>query len=70
MRLLILGFLVFSSPVMLAMAEQDLTRRPDRNIILFITDDQSTTLGCYGDPVAVTPHLDRLAHDHRAEEFA
>ena len=61
--LLILAFLVFSSPAIHAMAEQDLTRRPERNIILFITDDQSTTLGCYGDPVAVTPHLDRLARD-------
>lgn len=35
----------------------------ERNVVLIITDDQSPTLGCYGDPVAVTPHLDRLAED-------
>ncbi len=32
------------------------------NFILFITDDISAEdLGCYGDPVAKTPHLDRMA---------
>lgn len=35
----------------------------ERNIILFVTDDESPTLGCYGDPVAVTPHIDLLAKD-------
>lgn len=35
----------------------------EKNIIFIITDDQSPTLGCYGDPVAVTPHLDALAKD-------
>ncbi|MBN1854343.1 MAG: sulfatase [Pirellulales bacterium] len=35
----------------------------ERNIIFFITDDESPTLGCYGDPVAVTPHIDALAKD-------
>ena len=34
-----------------------------RNIVLFVTDDESPTLGCYGDPVAKTPHLDALAAD-------
>lgn len=34
-----------------------------RNVVLFITDDQSPTVGCYGDPVARTPHMDRLAAD-------
>jgi N-sulfoglucosamine sulfohydrolase len=33
------------------------------NIVLFVTDDQSPTLGCYGDPIAKTPHVDRLAAD-------
>ena len=33
----------------------------ERNIIFFITDDESPTLGCYGDRTAVTPHIDTLA---------
>ncbi len=35
----------------------------ERNIVLFITDDQSPTMGCYGDDAAQTPNLDRLAAD-------
>ncbi len=35
----------------------------DRNIIFFVTDDESPTLGCYGDPVAKTPNIDSLAAD-------
>lgn len=35
----------------------------ERNILLIVTDDQSQTLGCYGDPVAATPALDRLAQE-------
>lgn len=35
----------------------------ERNIIFFITDDESPTLGCYGDPIAVSPAVDSLAAD-------
>jgi N-sulfoglucosamine sulfohydrolase len=35
----------------------------EMNIIFFITDDESPTLGCYGDQIAVTPHVDTLAQD-------
>ena len=35
----------------------------EKNIIFFITDDESPTLGCYGDPIAVTPNIDALAGD-------
>lgn len=35
----------------------------ERNIIFFITDDESPTLGCYGDPVARTPAIDQIAAD-------
>ena len=35
----------------------------DRNILLFITDDESPTLGCYRDSVAVTPGIDAVAAD-------
>jgi len=35
----------------------------EKNIIFFITDNESPTLGCYGDEVARTPHIDALAAD-------
>jgi N-sulfoglucosamine sulfohydrolase len=35
----------------------------EKNVIFFITDDESPTLGCYGDPVAVTPAIDAIARD-------
>ena len=35
----------------------------ERNIVLVVTDDEGQTLGCYGDPVAVTPSIDELARD-------
>lgn len=35
----------------------------ERNIVLIVTDDESPTLGCYGDPIAVTPAIDALAAD-------
>ena len=35
----------------------------EKNIIFFITDDESPTLGCYGDRIAKTPAIDALAKD-------
>ena len=35
----------------------------ERNVIFIITDDESPTLGCYGDKVAVTPSIDAIAKD-------
>ncbi len=35
----------------------------ERNIVFFITDDESPTLGCYGDRVAKTPAIDAVAAD-------
>ena len=32
-----------------------------RNVLFVAADDLACTLGCYGDPAAKTPHLDRLA---------
>lgn len=31
------------------------------NVLLLVADDLAVRLGCYGDPLACTPHLDRLA---------
>src|SRR5688572_8382533 len=33
----------------------------DRNVVLMIADDLGRELGCYGDSVAKTPNIDRLA---------
>jgi hypothetical protein len=33
------------------------------NILRVTSEDNSPYLGCYGDPLAQTPHLDRLAED-------
>ncbi|MEM6472663.1 MAG: sulfatase [Planctomycetota bacterium] len=35
----------------------------ERNVIFVITDDQSPTLGCYGDTVAHSPAIDAIAAD-------
>ncbi len=38
-----------------------LTAATKPNILFIAADDLSCALGCYGDPIAQTPHLDRLA---------
>ncbi|RCS54919.1 heparan N-sulfatase [Bremerella cremea] len=53
--------LFFVAPISLFAADD--TKRPERNIVFFITDDESPTLGCYGDPIAVTPNIDAIAKD-------
>ncbi|MCA9211655.1 MAG: sulfatase, partial [Planctomycetales bacterium] len=35
----------------------------ERNIVLFVTDDQSPDMGCYGNDVIKTPNMDSLAAD-------
>jgi iduronate 2-sulfatase len=50
---LVLGFALAA----IAVAEP---ARP-RNVLMIVADDLNTMLGCYGDPLAKTPHLDRLA---------
>ena len=42
----------------------------ERNIIFFVTDDEGQTLGCYGDPVAVTTNIDALAKDGTLFRYA
>ena len=46
----------------LVMSCIDIGRAESRpNILLIVSEDNGPELGCYGDPFAVTPHLDRLA---------
>ncbi|MEC7863219.1 MAG: sulfatase-like hydrolase/transferase, partial [Verrucomicrobiota bacterium] len=35
----------------------------EKNIILFVTDDQSPDAGCYGNKIIKMPNLDKLASD-------
>jgi len=35
-------------------------KRPPMNVLLIVSDDLNTGIGCYGDSVVKTPHLDRL----------
>lgn len=58
MGLLILGLLMVGSTA--ATADQaDTKRKP--NILFISVDDLSCALGCYGDLIAETPNIDRLA---------
>lgn len=45
--------------LLVAIAAPAEAKRP--NIVWIVAEDISPNLGCYGDPVAHTPHLDRLA---------
>lgn len=55
----------FLSAVMLfgLAATISVTQAAEKNVIFFITDDESPTLGCYGDKIAQTPNIDALASD-------
>ena len=50
-------------PALLAALSFSSLTAAEKNVIFFITDDESPTLGCYGDPVAKTPAIDALAAD-------
>jgi len=49
--LAVAGVLAFASPTLAA----------PKNVVLLVADDLGLQLGCYGDSVAKTPHLDALA---------
>lgn len=46
-----------------AHSQTDLATAAERNVIFIIADDESPTLGCYGDAAAVTPAIDGIAAD-------
>ena len=37
------------------------TKNSKPNILLIIVDDLRPALGAYGDPLAITPHIDKLS---------
>ena len=41
--------------------DQAIADSPLKNVVLIVADDLGLQLGCYGDSVVQTPHLDRLA---------
>ena len=52
---LVLGFIALCAGDNIAAAEKQ------RNVVLIVADDLGTQVGCYGDRVARTPGIDRLA---------
>jgi N-sulfoglucosamine sulfohydrolase len=60
MHHLLLGVMAMAGLLPAAFAQ--LTPRAP-NILWIVSEDNSPNLGCYGDPYAQTPHLDRLARE-------
>lgn len=50
---------VSASPVLVK--AQETKKETKRNVLLILVDDLKPTLGCYGDKVAVSPNIDKLA---------
>jgi len=51
--------IVFSSA---GMARADEAPPPRMNVLFIVSDDLNNSLGCYGDSLARSPHIDRLAN--------
>lgn len=62
-RRLLVSVLVLAVLVLFAGKPSVADEPAERNIVFFITDDESPTLGCYGDQYAVTPNIDAMAKD-------
>lgn len=72
LKTLLAGFCLFMvlSPLAITrvVAEQ---KPPIRNVLMIISDDlKASVLGCYGDQVCQTPHIDRLAREGMVFEHA
>ena len=48
-----------------AVSQLNFARASEPNVLFVFADDLRMNLGCYGDSIAVTPHLDRLAGESR-----
>ena len=57
--LVLFAFVWLVLPSSLPAAEVPATGRP--NVLFVVFDDLNNRLGCYGDPVAKSPHIDRVA---------
>ena len=53
------ALLLFGAGVVVTTPAAEPSRKP--NVLFVAVDDLNTRVGCYGDPVAKTPNLDRLA---------
>lgn len=60
MRLLLLLFLTNGLVKADNVVVSDINQSPS-NVLLIIIDDLRPALGCYGDPLALTPNMDRLS---------
>src|SRR4051794_33874596 len=56
--LLVLAFVALLMPAWKSAAAD---ASPRLNVLFILSDDLNTMLGCYGDPLAKTPNIDRLA---------
>ena len=56
-------FALVACALILVIGQQAVAAAParPRNVLFIVADDLNTMLGCYGDALAKTPHLDRLA---------
>ncbi len=63
----ILAATAISTASLYAAEADNASEKPSRsaktkyNVLFVVSDDLSTNLGCYGDPMIKTPHIDRLA---------
>lgn len=60
-QLVLLFCLLLSLFCNVVRADKTDSARAIRNVVLFVTDDQSPDLGCYGNNVVQTPNMDALA---------